>query len=158
MGARGPAAQPTNLRILRGNPGKRPLPKAEPKPTPKAPEPPALLKREALEEWHRLAPELERLGLLTVIDGAALAAYCQAYRRWIQAERRVSREGLVLDSKSRYAQAHPAMGIAQRSLQIMRAFMAEFGLTPASRSRISATPPTGPDPFEDYLHGGRDAN
>jgi P27 family predicted phage terminase small subunit len=144
--------------VLRGNPGKRPLNKREPQPIAKAPEPPAFLKGEALEEWRHLAPELERLGLLTAVDGAALAAYCQAYRRWIQAERRVNREGLVLNAKSRYAQAHPAMGIAQRSMQLMRAFMAEFGLTPASRSRISVAPPAAADPFEDYLHGHGDAN
>lgn len=133
----GPAPKPTRLRLLEGNQSKRPLNQMEPKPAPVAPAPPPLLKREALEEWHRLAPELERLGLLTVVDGSALAAYCQAYRRWIQAERKVNREGLVLNAKSRYAQAHPAMAVAQRSMQLMRAFAAEFGLTPASRSRIS---------------------
>jgi P27 family predicted phage terminase small subunit len=116
-------------------------------------EPPAFLKKEAKAEWNRLAPELFQLGLLTVVDGAALAGYCQTYARWLQAERMVSRKGLVLNAKSRYAQPNPAMAIAQKSLQIMRAFMAEFGLTPASRSRISVAPPTKPDPFEKYLHG-----
>jgi P27 family predicted phage terminase small subunit len=158
MAKPGPKPQPTKLRLLRGNPGKRAVNKHEPKPRAEAPEAPAFLKREALEEWRRLAPELERLGLLTIVDGAALAAYCQAYQRWIQAERKVNREGLVLDAKSRYAQAHPAMAIAQRSMQIMRAFMAEFGLTPASRSRLSIEKPPEADPFEDYLHGSGDAN
>jgi P27 family predicted phage terminase small subunit len=155
MGKRGPAPQPTNIRLLRGNPGKRPFNKREPQPTPKAPEPPPFLKREALEEWHRLAPELERLGLLTIVDRAGLAAYCQAYQRWIQAERKVNREGLVLNAKSRYAQAHPAIVIAQRSMQLMRAFAAEFGLTPSSRTRL-AVPRSEkePDALEEWMRNG----
>jgi hypothetical protein len=32
MGRRGPPPQPTKLRLLSGNPGKRPLPRAEPQP------------------------------------------------------------------------------------------------------------------------------
>lgn len=145
----GPAPKPTHLKLLDGNRGKRSINKAEPKPTPVAPEPPAFLKKEALEEWNRLAPELGRLGLLTVVDGTALAAYCQAYRRWLQAERKINREGMVLKAKSRYSQAHPAMAIAQKSLQLMKAFASEFGLTPASRTRISVSQKPEPnDPME----------
>ena len=50
------------------------------------PEPPSFLAGYALDEWHRIGPEVLRLGLLTVIDLAALAAYCQAYARWQTAE------------------------------------------------------------------------
>jgi len=152
MGARGPAAQPTKLRLLRGNPGKRPVNEAEPQPRAVAPEPPAFLKREALEQWRYIAPELERLGLLTIVDGAALAAYCQAYQRWIQAERNVNKNGLVLGGGTRYAQPNPAVGIAQKSMQLLRAFAAEFGLTPASRSRISVSKkPEAEDPMEGLI-------
>lgn len=135
----GPAPKPTRLRLLTGNPSKRPINDAEPQPKAVAPDPPAFLKREALAEWRRLAPELERLGLLTIVDGAALAAYCQAYQRWIQAEKMINRKGMVVETQNGYAQAHPAVAVAQKSMQLLRAFASEFGLTPASRSRISVS-------------------
>lgn len=148
----GPAPKPTHLRLLQGNLSKRPINKKEPKPRAAAPTPPSFLKKEALEEWNRLAPELEGMGLLTIVDGTALAAYCQVYHRWLQAERKINREGMVLNAKSRYSQAHPAMAIAQKSLQLMKAFAAEFGLTPASRTRISVSQkPESTDPMEGYL-------
>ena len=62
---------------------KRPIrPELEPLQTAEPPKPPRYLTRLAAAEWRRLAPELHRLGLLTVVDVAPLAAYCQAYARW----------------------------------------------------------------------------
>ena len=67
----GPPKKPTKLRILEGNPSKRPLPKNEPEPDPTMPECPDWLMDDAKEEWNRVAPELHRIGLRTVGDVAA---------------------------------------------------------------------------------------
>ena len=40
------------------------------------PEPPDILNGVALNEWHRVTPELSRLGLLTIFDRSILAQYC----------------------------------------------------------------------------------
>jgi phage terminase small subunit len=74
-------ATPTALKLLAGNPGHRPLNQNEPKPELVAPTCPSHLSREAKREWRRIVPELEKLGLLTRIDRAALAAYATAYGR-----------------------------------------------------------------------------
>jgi P27 family predicted phage terminase small subunit len=50
------------------------------------PEPPPFLVGYAADEWWRVAPELHRLGLLTLVDVMPLAAYCEAYKRWRTAE------------------------------------------------------------------------
>lgn len=154
MGRRGPAPQPTALKILNGNPGKRAINHNEPQPTKKAPKCPSWLSREAKAEWRRVAPELERLGLLTVVDGGALAAYCQAYARWKQCEEVIERDGmvseLVTDTGSTYLQQRPEVSIANKQLQVMKAFCTEFGLTPSSRSRMSLP---GEKPTESAFEG-----
>jgi phage terminase small subunit len=77
----GPSPIPPKIVALRGNPGKRKLRSAvEPPMPPQPPEPPGCLTGYALDEWHRLAPELHRLGLLTSLDVMPLAAYCEAHK------------------------------------------------------------------------------
>lgn len=137
MGRRGPVPQPTALRIIKGNPSKRPLNRNEPKPRPIAPSRPEWLLPEAKREWSRIMPELERLGLLTIIDRAALAGYCQEWARYVEAERALIQEGTTFTTPSGYIQQRPEVAIAKKSLQLVRAFCAEFGLTPSSRSRMS---------------------
>lgn len=154
MGRRGPAPKPTVLKILSGNPGKRPINQDEPKPKPIAPKCPSWLDKEAKREWKRVAPELERLGLLTIVDGAALAAYCQAYVRWKQAEEIIKREGMTVTTETGYIMPHPAVKIAEKAQQLIKAFCAEFGLTPSSRSRMSLPEKREEDEFEEFLHRG----
>jgi P27 family predicted phage terminase small subunit len=104
-------------------------------------------------------PELDRLGLLTVVDRAALATYCQAWARYVEAEAMLAQYGSVLKAKgSDYIQVSPYATISRHNAQLVKSFSMEFGLTPSSRSRISVTPPTVADPFEDYLHGRGNAN
>lgn len=78
--------KPTAVKALEGNPGKRSLNTGEPKPEKKAPRCPAWLEGEAKKEWKRMAGQMEKLGILTEIDMAAFAGYCQAYARWKEAE------------------------------------------------------------------------
>lgn len=82
---RGRRPKPTRLKVLTGNPGKRPLNTDEPKPEVATPECPAELGPVARREWDRLACELTALRILTNLDRAALAAYCGAYAMWAEA-------------------------------------------------------------------------
>ena len=79
MAQRGRKPKPTALKVLEGNPGGRPLNPNEPKPAKKAPRCPAWLEDEAKKEWKRMGKTLEQMGLLTEMDMAAFAGYCQAY-------------------------------------------------------------------------------
>ena len=49
---------------------------------------------------------LRETGVLTAIDRAALAAYCQAYGRWVEAEERM-RDTLLFKTPSGYVQQSP---------------------------------------------------
>lgn len=155
MAITGRKPKPTYLKVLEGNPGKRKINKAEPKPRPVAPKCPSWLNREAKREWRRIAPELERLGLLTIVDGTALAGYCQSYARWREAEEFLEKHGTIFvikddEGKPKYMQQVPQVSIAQKSLQAVKSFCAEFGLTPSSRSRMSL-PGQEKDDFDGLL-------
>ncbi len=135
---RGRKPKPTALKALEGNPGKRALNTNEPKPRQKAPRCPAWLEDEAKKEWKRMAKQLEQLGILTEVDMAAFAGYCQAYARWKEAEEFISQHGTIVKTPSGYWQQVPQVSIAQTYLKIMNKFCEQFGLTPSSRSRIVA--------------------
>ena len=93
MATRGRKPKPTAVKVLEGNPGKRPLNMYEPVPEKKAPECPSWLNDEAKEEWDRLADKMVNLGTLTEMDMAAFAGYCQSYARWKEAEEFIEKHG-----------------------------------------------------------------
>ena len=47
------------------------------------------------DRWERLSPELERLGLLTVIDGEAFTAACQCWKTYVDCQRFLKKNGLT---------------------------------------------------------------
>lgn len=138
MATRGRKPTPTALKVLEGNPGKRPLNTAEPQPLKKAPRCPKWLEPEAKREWKRLAHYMEQIGVLTEVDMTSFAGYCQAYARWKEAEEFISQHGTIVRTPSGYWQQVPQVSIAQTYLKVMNRFAEQFGLTPASRSRIVA--------------------
>lgn len=128
--------KPPELKLVEGNPGHRAIPDNTPKPPPKRPSRPSWILPEAKREWNRIVPQLERLGLLTSVDRAALAGYCQAWARYRQAEEMLDAEGFASTNANGNVLQHPAVSISRNMLQQVRAFAAEFGLTPSSRGRI----------------------
>ena len=138
----GTKPKPTALKVLEGNPGKRPLPTNEPKPTPTAPRCPTWLHKDAKKEWKRVAPELDKLGLLTTIDMAALAGYCESFAQYKEAIEFIHKHGPVYpikdeNGKVKYLQQVPQVSIANKSLNNIRMMCAEFGLTPSARARMT---------------------
>ena len=136
MGARGPAPKPTALVLLEGNPGKRPINRAEPKPRMKSPPCPAHLDDYAKGEWKRLVRILRGMKVLTEADYIALASLCQAYSRLVKAEGKLSEAGMLYKTPSGYVQQSPLLAIINTSNETISRLCREFGLTPSSRTRI----------------------
>ena len=90
------------------------------------------------------------LGLLTDVDRAALAAYCQAWARWIEAEEAIREHGMVVETDKGNLIQSPYVGIANQAMKQMRAFLVEFGMTPSSRSRVSVPDNPEGDPYEQF--------
>lgn len=157
---------PTAVKKLRGNAGKRKLNDAEPTPVMGIPEMPKGLGKVAAAEWNSIVPDLMQLGVLSKIDGKALAAYCHAFARWFQAERDVEKYGLLVEEPVLVAgvdsgyirlKKNPACTVSETAMKTMKSFLVEFGMTPAARSRIRIEKPKEADPFEAYLKKGSSA-
>ncbi len=109
---------------------------------------------------------LLELGLLTQLDRAALALYCQAWQRYCEAEETIGRLGQVVpklrtlegeagtDEKELIEYVvNPAVGLAERAAKQVTRLLAEFGLTPSSRTRLGSPEKKNDeeDPFADLF-------
>lgn len=145
MGLRGPPPKPTALKELEGNPGKRRLPSNEPKieEAPLDVPPPAHLCDAGKMEWARLFPILQSCGLMTLGDLTAFAVYCSLYGRWHEAEEQLKVTAKILKTPNGSAQPNPWITISRQTAELMKGYLIEFGLTPASRARMGTPEPPG---------------
>ena len=79
MATRGRKPKPTALKLLEGNPGKRPINEHEPVPPKGTVKCPTWLEPEAKKEWKRLAPSLEAMGVLTQADLTSMQSFCSEF-------------------------------------------------------------------------------
>jgi P27 family predicted phage terminase small subunit len=138
---KGRKSKPTAIKRLEGNPGHRPLDKNEPKIAAGAPiERPCWLTEKAQREWRRIMSALRKTpGLLTTCDRAVLAAYCQAWARWREAEEAVG-TGLTVRVDLAHGYHTRQLNAAVRASKIyfdemMRA-ASMLGFSPSDRSGI----------------------
>ncbi|MGH8609799.1 MAG: phage terminase small subunit P27 family [Gammaproteobacteria bacterium] len=128
---------PTKLRLLRGNPGKRSLPKDEPKVAAKRPPMPVGMSAGAQAHWRRFAEQLDAARITTELDRQALKALCEACATWDEANRGIAKFGLVVKG-ARGSRRSPYVGIANTAFEQMTKMLAEFGMTPSSRTRVQS--------------------
>jgi len=151
----GTKTKTTVLKILEKEKNKDRINLNEPKIAVAVPDCPAHLNTYAKKEWKRITPILERMGLITHIDMAALAGYCQAYGRWIDAEKNIKKlqkrdgkDAMLINTPKGYVMINPYISVANKSMELMYKFMVEFGLTPSSRTRISVK--SNEDNYDDF--------
>ena len=157
MGTRGPMPKPSALKALQGNPGKRTTSVGDGvNPVIEIPSAPRHLSKEAAKEWKRITPLLEELGLISGLDRAALALYCQAAGRLAELETAFNGQvARLVDEGSDYADAVykasyavTPSGYAQQSVIVqligkhreqLNRYLMHFGLSPAARGRVQAS-------------------
>jgi len=106
---------------------------------------------DAKKEWRRLAPELENMGLLTRIDMAVFAAYCQSFARWKQAEAKLKKGRQIALTAHGEEKVSAWEQIARHREKEMLACAKEFGFTPASRAKVSVSKNDEEDEFAALL-------
>lgn len=163
MGARGPKPLPGNVHLLRGNASKKPLAQLldELKPEVEIPGFPSWIWPEAKKEWKRLSVELERYGLISKLDRAALVLYCQAWAKMVWAEQMLSRAMADAERKRVEAEARgeeysggdgmmvrTANGnftyshhwvVGKHAAAQVKSYLDLFGLSPSARSKVSTS-------------------
>jgi P27 family predicted phage terminase small subunit len=145
MAPRGRKPTPTHLKVVTGNPSRRPINEDEPEFELTAMRPPAELGQDACIEWGRLFDTVAGSGVLTDADRAAFTAYCHWWGEWLE-NRRIEQEVAKKDQlfKGKFIKAPggqlipaPWMTAQRQALEMVRKFAGELGLTPSSRSRVS---------------------
>lgn len=160
--------KPTVLKLVQGNPGKRPINDKEPTPKRAKPPRPGHMSELAKKAWPKVSRILAGLSVLTLADGLALEGLCEAYAE-LQAARKAIREaggeyyfcpmgpsGVDADGKPVAApgmwRAHPAVAMRNDADRRLRAWLVEFGLTPAARSKVKVDgQPASEDPAERFF-------
>jgi P27 family predicted phage terminase small subunit len=134
--------KPTALKVLRGNPGQRPLNDAEPI----APEgvvvAPESLSVAARAVWGELAPACIAMRTLTPADVTAFAALCELEVTRRAASSQKDAEGftpfLVSEdyNGADKLQVHPALKLERETANALRPYFEKFGMEPSGRARI----------------------
>lgn len=135
---KGRKPKPTQLKIIAGNPGGRPMNEDEPIPEGDLYDAPEWMSAGQKESWAYAiehAPE----GLLKKLDRAAFTSFIIAEDRHRRAEIMVEQEGMTLVSVRGNAMPHPMLSEARLQAQIMLKAAGEIGFTPSSRSRVKVS-------------------
>lgn len=152
-----PRPEPTAVKKLKGNPGRRPLNDQEPQPKVGEPPMPSGMSRYAKQAWKRIVPVLLNMGVLTVADGDALHLYCEAWAQWKTAMIKLKEEGMTYEAEGAKGQKltkiSPWVYERDNAYKFMKSMLAEFGCTPSSRSRLKVEKPKDVDPFDAFLNG-----
>ena len=165
MGLRGPRPQPTAVRELRGDPGKRGRPAGEePRPEPAAPKMPRGLPREARAFWRRYAEGLARLGLLTEVDTPAFTMLALHWQVCQDAMKEMTKSGqagvleLTTEDDDGLERKHPLLQVLRDNSSAFLRYAAHFGMSPSARAGMRVEPPAVADPYETFLRRGRNGS
>jgi P27 family predicted phage terminase small subunit len=157
---------PTALKLIKGNPGKRALPEsAGLGVTVAIPPAPPHLKPLAKAEWDRITPHLEAAGLVTNLDMGVLALWCDAWGDYVEARQMIERPaeqggGWMVKTPNGYEVQSPWVAQLNRAAERLVKCGVEFGFTPSSRARVESHQQPGlfdDDPMEAFLSAGKQA-
>lgn len=147
--------KPSSLKVLQGTQRPGRVNPAEPKPMaiPLNQRPPAWLSDRGRRAWREILPILRRMGVVTVADPLALSMLADAVGEYIEARTVVIAEGATYwtEGQSRMLRPRPEVAIASDAWRRAKQLLTEFGLTPASRGRVSGSPEKAEDPLEAWM-------
>jgi len=149
---RGRKPKGPNLKLISGNPGKRPIP-TNPQPNVLSldAEPPAWIGKYGREFWKEEAPELIELGVLTEADLPMWSILCCTWNMLRRSLESLDQDGLTTKDERGLPRKNPAWTLFNSAAKDFSRLAQEFGMTPLSRQRLDVKPPVQEDdPWADF--------
>lgn len=141
--------KPTHLKLISGNPGRRPLKVDEFRPAVAIPRAPAHVRenKEAFKEWKRVTVELAQHGLIALVDRADLTFYVVNWARHVEAEEMIEKaaktsgSGLFVMTPNKFPVQSPWLAVSNRAMEFCWKFLTDFGMSPSARTRVTPSDP-----------------
>ena len=150
MGKRGTKKKPTALKMLSNKKFHGQGRENEPQPDIEIPECPDFLAEDAIKEWEYMAPILQEHGLITKLDKALFAAYCQGYGTWAEISRMLKDTKLIYKTEKGNITVNPLVWLQGKALGHMIKAAVQFGLSPSSRSDVSTKVRDEANPYREW--------
>lgn len=152
----GPPRKPSHLKAVEGNAGKRPINHSEPKPKSGYVPPPDYFSLEEDDWYKEIGDHLSKAGIITELDSKALEMLTLAYSDYREARELVKEHGVMYQTISmtgaKVWKANPAVNAASDAWKRFRAMATEFGMTPASRTKVEVVGKSEDDVIDDLLN------
>ncbi len=134
---------PTVLKVLRGNPGRRPLNLDEPQPDAlPADVPDVLTDPVAVAEWIRAIVPAIRIGQITAADRTLAIAHCELWATWREQLAAAAKNPHVSPAgKHNYLVPNPARVMANKTLTLLAGVDEKLGFSPTSRAKVQVKGP-----------------
>jgi P27 family predicted phage terminase small subunit len=140
--AKGRKPTPSHLKVIRGTDRPDRGAKNEPQPERARPSAPATMSDRGREAWGYVVGILDRMGVLTEADAMAVELLCEARADWLSARDEITAAGgETYTTEAGLIKAHPAVGMRNDAARRLQSLLAEFGMSPSSRSKVSAQEP-----------------
>lgn len=134
--------QPPELKVLLGNPGKRPIPKtAKAKGDPVAPK---SLSKAAQIIWKRTVMA-QAPGVFTQADENALAIYCETVAEFQLATREIAAEGYMTKGSMGQMVPSPWVKVKNEAARLILSYQQRLGFDPIARANLNADEPSDED-------------
>ncbi len=118
----------------------RAMPTDEPNPRAGIPPCPKHLGADARKEWRKAAKILDSIGLLTELDKAVLAGYCESYAQWAEATRKIESMGMVYKKSDGTPALNPYLKVSHEAFDRMMKNAVLLGMSPSSRAGLKVDP------------------
>ena len=158
MAKPGPRRKPTNLKMLSNKKFHGQGRENEPTPDIEIPECPDFLTEEAVKEWEYMAPILKENGLITKMDKALFAAYCQSYGDWVDISKTLKTEECMHKTAAGNTTVNPRIWLRDKARNSMIKAAVQFGLSPSSRSDVSTKVRDEANPYREWKKRKEAAN
>ena len=146
--------KPTRIKVLEGNPGKRPLNKKEPN-APGIPKRPTSFNARCKKLWDEYVKNLAASGLVQLLDASTLELYVRTYDEYLTLDAYLKKNKSTYKTKGRDGvvmfRPRPEVGMRDRARTLLAKLTKEFGFSPSSRVPLGSTEQVADDDSMDKI-------